>query len=546
MILGARDTQIALLAVTLLSGVTSALSAPSAPENAAKKTVLELLRDRFTRLSPAEERLASAAVSEENVNCSDLSGCDKIIRGSVFSWLCMDPDAEAGVSPRGITIVGAEITEDVDLRWAKVKFPIVMSRCEFGGSINLADSQMAFLVIEGGSANFFRAQRAEFEHGLFLREGFKVKGVDLVAAKIDRDLDCSGGQFTGDEKTPALNADHVEIKGGAMLSDGFKAEGGVILTSARIGLELDCSGGCFIGSAKVEALSASSAEVNGNVLMNDGFRAEGQVNFRLAKVDGMFQSDGGRFNSQTEPALDLRRAKIGTLANSQNGSTDNWPGDQFLWVDGLVYERIADFSSPNANFQLNWIRLQKHDRFRSQPFEQLADVLRKMGLDEDARQVMIAKNEEHARYAQWHPEWLWYGPVGWLIGYGYDPWRAFWISLGLIVIGGFVFRLGYRRGLVTPTGDEKFTVESDGVRLDSENYPKFNAFVYSLETFVPLVKMGVGDHWMPNANRGKGFRFGPASSTAGGLLRVYYWCHILAGWILSALWIGGITGLVKT
>jgi len=41
-----------------------------------------------------------------------------------------------------------------------------------------------------------------------------------------------------------------------------------------------------------------------------------------------------------------------------------------------------------------------------------------MGLEEDAQRVMIAKNEEHAHYVQWRPEWLWYGLFGQLIGYG--------------------------------------------------------------------------------------------------------------------------------
>jgi hypothetical protein len=89
-----------------------------------------------------------------------------------------------------------------------------------------------------------------------------------------------------------------------------------------------------------------------------------------------------------------------------------------------------------------------------------------MGLDEDARQVMIAKNEEHGRYLQsvvwdWHRplaltrffEWLWYRVFGHiLIGYGYEPWRAFVISIGVILLGWRLFRRGYFLGLITPKG----------------------------------------------------------------------------------------------
>src|SRR4029077_7165778 len=55
-----------------------------------------------------------------------------------------------------------------------------------------------------------------------------------------------------------------------------------------------------------------------------------------------------------------------------------------------------------------------------------------------------------------------------------------------------------------------YVVEKDGTRRlsktgtpqVSEDYPKFNAFVYSAETFVPLLKLGIGERWTPNAHRG--------------------------------------------
>ena len=157
--------------------------------------------------------------------------------------------------------------------------------------------------------------------------------------------------------------------------------------------------------------------------------------------------------------------------------------------------------------------------------------------------MMIAKNEEHARYVKWRPEWLWYGPIGWLIGYGYDPWRAFWISLGLILIGWAVFRRGYNRGLITPTEEISYAIWNYKIEPVSQFYRKFNAFVFSLETFVPLVKLGIADRWEPNGHK---YFVKGGWPKSGGRLRLYLWCHMIAGWLLSALWVGGITGLVKT
>jgi hypothetical protein len=64
---------------------------------------------------------------------------------------------------------------------------------------------------------------------------------------------------------------------------------------------------------------------------------------------------------------------------------------------------------------------------------------------------------------------------------------------------------------------------------------------------VPLVKLGVGEHWMPNASGGAKLRMYKFSRlTQGSLLRAYFWIHIIAGWILTTLWVGGLTGLIKT
>ena len=225
-----------------------------------------------------------------------------------------------------------------------------------------------------------------------------------------------------------------------------------------------------------------------------------------------------------------------------------------LRVDGFVYDQIDDDASPNAEAQLSWVDRQPRNRFLSQPYEQLAAVLGKMGLEEDERKVMVAKNKNKAAHLHWRPAWLWYGLLGKLIGYVYRPWRAFIISLILIGIGWLVFQLGYHSNLFIPTGDKAYVVEKDGTRRlkngmpqISEDYPKFNAFVYSMESFVPLVKMGISDRWTPNAHRGTSLRLGIATlPRTGSLLRYYLWFHMITGWVLSALWVGGITGLVKT
>jgi hypothetical protein len=529
------------------------VAAAAKGEIAAEAGLHRLVESRFGKLSLAEESLVRAVAEGEKADCGRLSGEDRIIRGDLFSWICTDRNSSAQLTHRGVSLVGAEIVKELNLEWAKISFPITASQCVFKDTIILSHSRIAFLSLADSSVNYVEAGAAHFQGDVYFSEDFKAaNGVDLTAAKIDGDLVCDRGQFIGRSKTPALVAKGVEVKGSVFLRH-IKAEGGVDLASARIDGNLECAGGEFVGNDKAPALNAHDAKIEGNVFLSKCFKAEGNIIFFGAYVGRAFRWFG--VESPEKVKLDLRQARVGTLLNSQ----DSWPTQGKLYVDGFVYDQIdgrdrpnddqiEDRARPTAEVQLRWLQLQAQDRFLSQPFEQLAGVLRKMGLEEDAPRVMIAKNEEHARYVQWRLEWLWYGLFGHLIGYGYSPWNAFGISLIVIVIGRWLFRRGYRRGLVTPTGGAKYTIEKDGAHPSSDDYPKFNAFVYSLETFVPIVKLGIGEHWTPNANARASanedrLRFPPKT---GGWLRGYLWFHIIAGWVLTTLWVGGLTGLVKT
>ena len=58
----------------------------------------------------------------------------------------------------------------------------------------------------------------------------------------------------------------------------------------------------------------------------------------------------------------------------------------------------------------------------------------------------------------------------------------------------------------------------------------FDAFVYSLDTFLPIVNLHQEEHWLPDA-----------TSSWGKALRAYLWFHILMGWALTTLGIAGAT-----
>jgi hypothetical protein len=72
------------------------------------------------------------------------------------------------------------------------------------------------------------------------------------------------------------------------------------------------------------------------------------------------------------------------------------------------------------------------------------------------------KSSQYGYFMRVHagPEWLWYGFFGKLIGYGYRPWNAFYMSLAVIAFGWLIFRLGFDWNLITPTDDKAFVISS--------------------------------------------------------------------------------------
>ena len=115
--------------------------------------------------------------------------------------------------------------------------------------------------------------------------------------------------------------------------------------------------------------------------------------------------------------------------------------------------------------------------------------------------------------------------------------------MAVVLLGTVLFNLGAQAGLMTPAKAEAFADPKAGGPIN-EFYPKLQPFMYSLDTFTPLISLDQADFWLPNADRGQTVSCGPLEVTTGSLLRSYMWFHIVAGWILSTLLFVGLTGSV--
>jgi hypothetical protein len=177
--------------------------------------------------------------------------------------------------------------------------------------------------------------------------------------------------------------------------------------------------------------------------------------------------------------------------------------------------------------------------YRPQPYEELARVLTADGDTGGATEVMIAQRRAQREFGDLgRLERMWNLLLQITIGYGYRPLRALWWILGFVLLGTALFGAGYRMRIITPTEAAAYGKFAETGSAPG-HYPPFNALIYSLENFLPVVDLHQGEYWRPNSNqRDSGII--PAS-----LLRWYLWLHILAGWILTPLLFAGLSGLIR-
>jgi hypothetical protein len=570
---------------------------PAEPTTEEERQLLNLARQKFGTLTEAEEKLFQAVAiggladystgSEEKDDPAkgDQWGQERVLRADRIAWLCTDLEASKQVTHKGVRVKGAGVIEELELQYARIPFPLYFEKVALPGGINLSHAQVVALYLPGTHTARIRAESLKIEGSVELNNGFRALGqVDLSLATIGGDLDCSKGEFIN-SKRDAIFADRVDVKGSVFLDEGFEAHGRVSLAGAAIGGQLVCVKGEFI-NPNGDAIFAQSVDVKRGVFMRDGFRARGRVSLAGAAIGGQLACTKGEFinppgyaltaqaanvkrsvllrdgfkavgkvdlnratidgyfiwkkvASRKGATLHLRSARIGTLQDDQR----SWPDKGKLFLHGLVYDEIAPV---RAKSRIEWLRRQPNKPFRPQPYEQLAAVLRKSGYEEDAKRVLIAKGQDRVRYAQMRSyERCWHRLLGLFIGYGYRPWRAFWIGLAVATVGSVLFGIGFRKGLLTPTKKEGYAPEDP--LNDKSYYPKFNALVYSFDAFVPLIVLHQASYWLPNANRGKElsklkwFRL-----RTGGLLRLYLWFHIILGWVLSTLFVVGLSGLIRS
>ena len=227
-------------------------------------------------------------------------------------------------------------------------------------------------------------------------------------------------------------------------------------------------------------------------------------------------------------------------SNSSNNSHNvNLHGFQYrLFANASAYDAT---SSKDSVFTVrkSWLKRSpdKVNCFNPQPWRQAASVLNSMGYEQVSRKLSIERRtqERKAKNASLMTKvqgWFLY----WLAEYGFNPWKTLAWSLAVIFLFGFVFNMYPEAFAQVRYGD---LIQPS---LEGQNqYPTFNGFLYSLDTFVPIIDLGFETYWRADTSK---------SSTSltfnlGSVLAILFVLERLIGAVLVALTITGFTGFLS-
>lgn len=466
---------------------------------------------------------------------------ERTIRAEILRYLILGGCADCPVHEFGVRLSGAYIKGELDLSFAAARGSTALIACRFEKPVSAMQARFAALILSGSVLPGLNAQGAEVKGGVFLDGDFTAKGeVSLFGVVIGVQLSCSGGTFDNPQGF-ALNAEGVEVKGDVFLDGGFTAKGEVSLSGSIIGGQLSCSDGTF-ENLQGPALNAEGAEVNGGIFLN-------KVNIQA----GVFS---------------LIEAYTRVLVDDP----ENWPSKGKLMLDGFTYDRIH--SVTDSSQRLKWLArsVMSEGEFRPQPYTQLAQVLRRMGHNREAQDVMAERERLIRKYARRRAiittsdgtccrclrrtrGWLAY-PFAWLldyllrlvVGYGYKPFRSLW---ALMALWGIAAALGYyawQAGAVVPNSSVILTSPgwqelaqlsnpaAEWVKAGAagQDWETFNPIAWGFDVVVPI-PLWQTEAWAPSPIRG----------VYGSLAWWGRWMLAVSGWVVAALAAAAFTGIIR-
>lgn len=434
-------------------------------------------------LSAAEKYLVTQAAQGELAQFTNSTSHE--IRGRLVEELLTGTRAGFSMHRNGLQVEGAVVREMLDLRNSKIAHDIRFTRCSFEAGANFSKSAFE---------NSVSLERCEFKgpgvfyamkvgRGLFLQNAEFRKGADFSQ------VDVTGVLLAGGAKFLATNESAEFV--------GLNVTGNAFFTNATFAGPVNFQYSHFSESLRWDAARC----LNPRAL----------ISFEAVKVAGTASFIGAQFDGYVS-------LKDATLASLELADVQ-WPTqkrEEWLWLNGLSYQRIAAGSGMNSWSNLLWLvnRAAHRTAYSTDVYTSLCDFYRREGYPRQANKFFIAQKRREREEVLHGAPWAWNFFLDWFVGYGRSPERALFWSAAIVLWGVKVFR---PEVMEPRRADAKPDV--------------YSPFWYSTDLFLPLVKLQDSDLWKPRDTA----RFP----------RFWSRIHTMLGWALIPIAVAAWTGMLE-
>lgn len=526
--------------------------------------------------------LTGSAIGQMNLVGSNIEN-DLDLSGAILS---VHPNGQPSKLPAG-AIEPRKIAFD----GSRLKASRLLLRDKFRseGAINLEEANLGALdMLDGSISNHcdtaFSAIRMKVTNGL--RFG-TVDGTSFLSyANIGTDLGFynkmanNGCVSNWNTYYGSLFANGIHVNGIVEMKKEFMTDGKLFFASAEIDHNFKVEHATFHSCGHLNGFIAEGLSVKSDLFWKDVHIDKNTVlDLQGAVVGGQFQSDRSSW-----PQLGNLLIAHFTYTGINVAEADYYHSV----TTGITHEtRIP------SEVYVQWLNRQPQQDYSPQPYRSIAKCLDASGDREGSTKVMIAMEDarlkanlrqacnriaaslnvhfaasmglvivlgfllQFFRGLRGQSFILWLLFAGWvlvflyvfglwsilgelalkgLINYGYSPLRTVLVSSVIVAIGTLVVNCANAAGLM------KYT----GAGIARVNGEQLSAFLYSLNVFLPVIDLHQEKYWWPDAERlGTCSIFGQPIHIKGRCIRAYLWCQIMAGWLLGALLLASIGGLIK-
>ncbi|KUN25634.1 oxidoreductase [Streptomyces corchorusii] len=472
-------------------------------------------------------------------------GPERTVRARIVCWLLLDgPPALAG-RVSALKLAGVRITDPLDLAGGQVTPYVELRGCRFDEEIRLPEARFTTLRLVDCAVPRLEAARVHTEGDLHLPRCRFQNGIRLTDAHIGTDLLLNQAVAYRDRSGRSIAADGLTV-GQDLQAEMLESHGEFSLRGAQIGASLSLRGAKLANPYARFALNAPQLTVErtlyltpagvGNPLLSGTTPARG-TRVQRFEARGGVRLDDGRFGD----AVDLERAGF-TLTDDQELSlrrvqtpelrflgdkpgrgkvvlsgarivnlvdrASSWPDAGSLHMGGFTYENLVPQGPFPLAQRLDWVSAATAE-YAPEPYERLAAVLRAAGEDEDAREVLLAKQRRRRETLPLAGQ-FWGYLQDWTVAYGYRPGRAaVWMAV-LWAAGTLAF------------------ARADHPPVSSGGHPVWSPALFTLDLLLPVIDLGQAGQWQLRG----GWQWLAAAL-------------ILIGWVLATTVAAGATRLLR-